>query len=32
MRLEAKTEDLSQMKVVRIERSGDISSIKAEQS
>ena len=30
MRLEAKTEDLSQIKVARIERSGDISFIKAE--
>jgi uncharacterized membrane protein YcaP (DUF421 family) len=30
MRLEAKTEDLSQIKVARLERSGDISFIKAE--
>jgi uncharacterized membrane protein YcaP (DUF421 family) len=30
MRLEAKTEDLSKIKVARIERSGDISFIKAE--
>jgi len=29
MRLEAKTEDLSQIKVARVERSGDISFIKA---
>jgi uncharacterized membrane protein YcaP (DUF421 family) len=32
MRLEAKTEDLSQIKLARIERSGDISFMKAEQS
>jgi uncharacterized membrane protein YcaP (DUF421 family) len=32
MRLEAKTEDLSQIKLARIERSGDISFKKAEQS
>jgi uncharacterized membrane protein YcaP (DUF421 family) len=32
MRLEAKTEDLSRIKVARIERSGDISFIKTEQS
>jgi len=32
MRLEAKTEDLSRIKVARIERSGDISFMKAEQS
>jgi uncharacterized membrane protein YcaP (DUF421 family) len=32
MRLEAKTEDLSQIKVARIERSGDISFMKAEES
>jgi uncharacterized membrane protein YcaP (DUF421 family) len=30
MRLEAKTEDLSKIKVARVERSGDISFIKAE--
>ena len=30
MRLEAKTEDLSRIKVARVERSGDISFIKAE--
>jgi uncharacterized membrane protein YcaP (DUF421 family) len=30
MRLEAKTEDLSKIKVARLERSGDISFIKAE--
>jgi uncharacterized membrane protein YcaP (DUF421 family) len=30
MRLEAKTEDLSQIKMARVERSGDISFIKAE--
>jgi uncharacterized membrane protein YcaP (DUF421 family) len=32
MRLEANTEDLSQIKVARLERSGDISFIKANQS
>ena len=32
MRLEAQTEDLSQIKVARIERSGDISFMKAERS
>ena len=32
MRLEAQTEDLSQIKVARIERSGDISFMKAGQS
>ena len=32
MRLEAKIEDLSQIKFARIERSGDISFMKAEQS
>jgi len=30
MRLEAKTEDLSRIKIARVERSGDISFIKAE--
>jgi uncharacterized membrane protein YcaP (DUF421 family) len=30
MRLQAKTEDLSRIKVARVERSGDISFIKAE--
>ena len=30
MRLEAKTEDLSKVKTARLERSGDISFIKAE--
>jgi len=30
MRLEAKTENLSRIKVARVERSGDISFIKAE--
>jgi uncharacterized membrane protein YcaP (DUF421 family) len=30
MRLEAKTEDLSKIKIARVERSGDISFIKAE--
>jgi uncharacterized membrane protein YcaP (DUF421 family) len=30
MRLDAKTEDLSRIKVARVERSGDISFIKAE--
>ncbi len=32
MRLEAKTEDLSKIKVARVERSGDISFIKTAQS
>jgi uncharacterized membrane protein YcaP (DUF421 family) len=32
MRLDAKTEDLSRIKVARVERSGDISFIKTEQS
>jgi uncharacterized membrane protein YcaP (DUF421 family) len=30
MRLDAKTEDLSKIKTARLERSGDISFIKAE--